>query len=129
MLEAFEARLKPNQTLEDRVRAYPDPQLETKRLEIFQKMIEDTQDLLQKQLEATRPCEGHAMKLKRDEPLLDGQRSQIPPNKSKMESPRQSKSHRRRTRISKQVEITKTPKTPMHGETIQEPLQEMDGEH
>ena len=87
MLEAFEARLKPNQTLEDRIRAYPDPQLETKRLEIFQKMIEDTQALLRKQLEATRPCEGHAMKLKRDEPLLDGQRSQIPPNKSKMESP------------------------------------------
>ena len=47
MLDAFEVRLKPNQTLEDRVRAYPDPQLETKRLEIFQKMIEGTQALLQ----------------------------------------------------------------------------------
>ena len=48
MLDAFEARLKPNQTLEDRVRAYPDPQLKIKRSEIFQKMIEGTQALLQK---------------------------------------------------------------------------------
>ena len=46
-----------------------------------------------------------------------------------MESPRQSKSRRRRTRISKQVEISETPKTPVHGETIQEPSPEMDGEH
>ena len=46
MLNAFKARLKLNQTFEERLRAYPDPQLETKRLEIFQKMIEGTQALL-----------------------------------------------------------------------------------
>ena len=54
MLDAFEARLKPNQTLEERMRAYPDPQLKTKRLEIFQKMIEGTQALLQKQMDIQR---------------------------------------------------------------------------
>ena len=41
MLDAFEARLKPrlkpNQTLEERMRAYPDPNLETKRLGKFSK--------------------------------------------------------------------------------------------
>ena len=35
MLDAFEARLKPNQTLKERLRAYLDPQLETKLLKIF----------------------------------------------------------------------------------------------
>ena len=34
MLDAFEERLKPNQILEERLRAYPDPQLETILLEI-----------------------------------------------------------------------------------------------
>ena len=48
MLDAFKARLKPNQTLKERSRAYPDPQLKTKWLEIFQKMMEGTQALLQK---------------------------------------------------------------------------------
>ena len=51
MLDAFEARLKPHQTFEERQRAYLDPQLETKHLEIFQKMIEGTQALLQKQMD------------------------------------------------------------------------------
>ena len=106
MLDAFEARLKPNQTLEDRVRAYPDPQLETKRLEIFQKMIEGTQALLQKQMETSKPSEGHEMKLNKDEPLSSGQRNLIPSNEIKMESPQPSKSRRRRTKTSKQVEIT-----------------------
>ena len=48
MLDAFEARLKPNQTLEEILRAYPNPWLETKWLEIFKKMIKGTQALLQK---------------------------------------------------------------------------------
>ena len=51
MLDAFEAILQPNQTFKQRQRAYLDPQLETKRLEIFQKMIEGMQALLDKQLE------------------------------------------------------------------------------
>ena len=49
MLDAYEARLKSNQTNEERYRAYLDFKLKTKRLEIFQKMIEGTQDLLDKQ--------------------------------------------------------------------------------
>ena len=42
MLDAYEARLKPNQTNEERYKAYLDPQVETKILEIFQRMIEGT---------------------------------------------------------------------------------------
>ena len=35
MLDAYEARLRPNQTQEERYRAYLDPKIETKCLEIF----------------------------------------------------------------------------------------------
>ena len=62
MLRAFEARLKPNQTLKERLRAYLDPQLELKWLEIFQKMIEDNQALLQRQMETNRSYEGQKTK-------------------------------------------------------------------
>ncbi len=48
MLEAYEARLKRNETQEDRYRNYPDPMIETKRLELFQKLIEMTQSILEK---------------------------------------------------------------------------------
>ena len=51
MLDLYEARLRSNQTNEERYRAYPNPELETKRLEVFQKMIEGTQALLEKQME------------------------------------------------------------------------------
>ena len=49
MLDAYEARLRPNQTQEERYRAYPDPKIETKHLEFFQRMIEGPQALLDKQ--------------------------------------------------------------------------------
>ena len=48
MLDAYEARLRPQQTLEERMRAYPDPVLETKCLKVFQEMIKGTQALLDK---------------------------------------------------------------------------------
>ena len=48
MLDAYEARLRPNQNQEERYRAYPDLEIETKCLEIFQRMIEGTQALLDK---------------------------------------------------------------------------------
>ena len=51
MIDSYEARLRPNQTNEEQYRAYHDPKLETKRLEVFQKMIEGTQALLEKQME------------------------------------------------------------------------------
>ena len=35
MLDSYKARLRPNQTNEERYRAYLDPKLEMKRLEIF----------------------------------------------------------------------------------------------
>ena len=51
MLDLYEARLRPNQTNEERHRAYLDPKLEKKRLKVFEKMIEGTQALLGKQME------------------------------------------------------------------------------
>ena len=49
MLDAYEARLRPNQIQEERYKDYLDPEIETKCLEIFQRMIEGTQALLDKQ--------------------------------------------------------------------------------
>ena len=57
MLDAYEARLRPNQTQEERYRAYLDLEIETKRLEIFQRMIKGTQALLDKQLDKQRSFE------------------------------------------------------------------------
>ena len=49
MLEAYKARLKPKQTLAERWNAYPDPVLETGRLEMCRKLIQAAQDLLVQQ--------------------------------------------------------------------------------
>ena len=57
MLDAFEARQRPNQTQEERYRAYPHPKIETKCLEIFQRMIKGTQALFNKQLDKQRSFE------------------------------------------------------------------------
>ena len=57
MLDAYEARLRPNQTQEESYIAYLDPKIETKRLEFFQIMIEGTQALLDKQLNKHRSFE------------------------------------------------------------------------
>ena len=78
-------------------------------------------------METNKPSEGHETKLNRDKQLSSGQRNLIPSNETKMKSPQPSKSPRRRTRTSKQVKIIDTPiETPVHEETIQEPLKEMD---
>ena len=54
MLDAYEARIKPNQTQEERIRAYPKPKLEIKRLEIYRKMIEEAQAQLNKEMNEQR---------------------------------------------------------------------------
>ena len=43
ILDAYEARLRPNQTNEERLRVYLDQKIEKQRLDIFQKMIQVTQ--------------------------------------------------------------------------------------
>ena len=48
ILDAYEARLRPNQTNKEILRAYPDPEIKKQRLHIFQKMIQVTQSLLDK---------------------------------------------------------------------------------
>ena len=45
MLQAYEARLKPLETLEERYRAYLDPAIEARQLEIYQKLIGAMQTL------------------------------------------------------------------------------------
>ena len=47
LLQAYEARLKPLETLEERWRQYPDPELETRRLEMYKRLVETTQALMQ----------------------------------------------------------------------------------
>ena len=48
MLDSYDARLRPNHTNKECYRAYPNLELEMKRLEVFKKMIEGTQALLEK---------------------------------------------------------------------------------
>ena len=45
MLQAYEARLKPLETLEERYRSYPYPIMEARQLEIYQKLIDAMQTL------------------------------------------------------------------------------------
>ena len=50
MLDSYEAsRLRPNQMNEERLRAYLDPKIKKQQLDIFQKMIQVTELLLDKQ--------------------------------------------------------------------------------
>ena len=77
MLNAYEARLKPKKTLEERYRAYPDPVLETKRMDIFQKMIEGTQALLEKQLNQKGSTEGHKQTLTKIRQVPRGSRNLV----------------------------------------------------
>ena len=56
-LDAYKDRLRPKQTNEERYRAYPNSKIETKSLEIFQKMIKGTQALLNKQSDKQRSFE------------------------------------------------------------------------
>ena len=57
MPNSYEARLRPNQTNKECYRAYPNLELETKRFQVFQKMIKGTQALLEKQMEKQRSIE------------------------------------------------------------------------
>ena len=50
LLQAYEARLKPFQTMEERWKNFPDPALEARQLELFKRLTEATQALA-KQLE------------------------------------------------------------------------------
>ena len=45
MLQAYEARLKPLETMEERYRSYPDPVIESRQLEIYKKLINALQTL------------------------------------------------------------------------------------
>lgn len=38
--------MRPNQTNEERLRAYPNPEIKKERLDVFQKMLQVTQSLL-----------------------------------------------------------------------------------
>ena len=71
-------------------------------------MIEGTQALLQKEMETNRPLKGHETMPNGSEQVPNGLESLVPSSKTKMGSPKQSKNCRRRTKTSKQFEITET---------------------
>ena len=76
-------------------------------------------------METNKPFEGPKIEPNGSEQVPNGQENLVPSNATKMESPQQSKSRRRRTKTSKQVKIIENPmEMPVH-ESIQEPLQEM----
>ena len=91
MLDSYEARLRPNQTNEERYRAYPDPELETKRLEVFQKMIEGTQALLEKQMEKQRSIEDQIKTWVQDRQVPSGLGKFSLPNSVEMMCPQKIK--------------------------------------
>ena len=47
-MKAYEARLKANETIEQRWRRYPDPVNEERQLEMYRRLMEATQALLDK---------------------------------------------------------------------------------
>ena len=55
LLQAYEARLKPLETLEERWRLYPNPQIETRRLDLYKRLVETTQALLDQNKEIQTP--------------------------------------------------------------------------
>ena len=59
MLDSYKASLKHKQTNEEQYRAYPNPKIEKKYLEIFQKMTQGTQTLLDKKLDKQRSFEDY----------------------------------------------------------------------
>ena len=87
MLDAFNKRLKPNQTLKERLRAYSNLQLEMKQLEIFQKMIEGTQALLQRQMDRSKSLEDQETKPSRSEQVPSGWGNLVPIDETKIEDP------------------------------------------
>ena len=48
LLQAYEASLKPLETLEERWRKYPNPAVEARQLEMYQRLVEAVQALDQR---------------------------------------------------------------------------------
>ena len=95
MLDSYEARLRPNQTNEECYRAYPDSKLETKRLEVFQKMIEGTQALLEKQIDKERSIEDQLKTWVTDRQVPSGPGNFVLPNSAEMVIPQKSNKRRK----------------------------------
>ena len=131
MLDAFEARLKPHQTFEERQMAYLDPQLETKRLENFQKMIEGTQAFLQKQMDIRGSLGDHQTQQQESRQEPSGREHVVTTNEPKIEGPQQTKHRRRRRRSSRAA--SKLPSSmPIPSSTVLEielPKSKMQMEH
>ena len=94
MLDAYDAT---NQTNEERFRAYQNHELETKTLEIFQKMIEGTQALLNKQLDKQRSFEDHMKPQIERGKVPFGPRNLVSSDGANTEGPHKSKKKQRRT--------------------------------
>ena len=109
MLDLYEARLRSNQTDEEQYKAYLDLELETKQLEVFQKIIEGTQGLLEKQMEKQRSIEDQIKTWVQDRQVPSGPRNLVLPNGAKMISPQKSSKCRKRSNKSQTKEATQLP--------------------
>ena len=90
------------------MRAYPNPQLETKRLEIFQKMIESTQALLQKQMEIRGTGLGQPTVNQESEQGGKGGEKHLSNETVNTDGSPQTKSRRRRKRSTQNNKTTPT---------------------
>ena len=104
ILDAYEARLRPKHTNEERYRAYVDPKIEAKHLEIFQKMIEGTHALLDKQLEKQRSFEDQVKSQLERGQVPSGSRNLVSSDGAIMEGPHKNKRRRRRANTHKKTE-------------------------
>ena len=59
LLKAYEERLKPLETLEERWRKYPDPAVEARQLEIYQRLMEVAQALKNKSRDPLALAKSH----------------------------------------------------------------------
>ena len=66
LLQAYEARLKPLETLEERWKNYPDPAQEARQLEIFKRLTEATQALERRDKISFRACTSTTNETKRN---------------------------------------------------------------
>ena len=106
MLDSYEARLRQNQTNEECYRAYPNLKLEMKRIEVFQKMIEGTQALLEKQMEKQRSIEDQKKTWVQDRQVPSGPRNLVLPNGAETVSPQKSNKRKKRSNKSQTKDAT-----------------------
>ncbi len=103
------------------MRAYPDPNLETKSLEIFRKMIEGTQALLEKQLGQSGPSKGPEIEQPEGRQVSSGPENLVSMEGKVAEGSQLNKNKKRRKKAKATLaEPSKMPET--EREKMEEPV-------